>query len=113
MIRRPPRSTLFPYTTLFRSANCFLFGCRSLPRFRPVTNKKLSRNHCPAWFAITSPACPTISSSNNLRSTVSAESLQRRGSQGRQSLTRRFPVPAWFAFLGYLFLSAHPFTPPP
>src|SRR5947207_15180044 len=25
MIRRPPRSTLFPYTTLFRS-NTFLFG---------------------------------------------------------------------------------------
>src|SRR3989440_6201136 len=23
MIRRPPRSTLFPYTTLFRSAACF------------------------------------------------------------------------------------------
>src|SRR5947199_7227495 len=23
MIRRPPRSTLFPYTTLFRSALCF------------------------------------------------------------------------------------------
>src|SRR2546429_5214672 len=22
MIRRPPRSTLFPYTTLFRSCNC-------------------------------------------------------------------------------------------
>src|SRR2546430_8789856 len=26
MIRRPPRSTLFPYTTLFRSENFFLFG---------------------------------------------------------------------------------------
>src|SRR3712207_6975120 len=26
MIRRPPRSTLFPYTTLFRSPTC---GCRS------------------------------------------------------------------------------------
>src|SRR3712207_6947351 len=25
MIRRPPRSTLFPYTTLFRSANTRLF----------------------------------------------------------------------------------------
>src|SRR5258708_25003007 len=25
MIRRPPRSTLFPYTTLFRSANCAAF----------------------------------------------------------------------------------------
>src|SRR2546430_10397840 len=23
MIRRPPRSTLFPYTTLFRSSKCF------------------------------------------------------------------------------------------
>src|SRR2546429_9562417 len=25
MIRRPPRSTLFPYTTLFRSAEPFIF----------------------------------------------------------------------------------------
>src|SRR6266480_6459054 len=29
MIRRPPRSTLFPYTTLFRSC------CRPPPRCRP------------------------------------------------------------------------------
>src|SRR5260370_25070521 len=27
MIRRPPRSTLFPYTTLFRSSAAFLFFC--------------------------------------------------------------------------------------
>src|SRR3712207_7712129 len=26
MIRRPPRSTLFPYTTLFRSHTCCLFA---------------------------------------------------------------------------------------
>src|SRR5256885_3875435 len=26
MIRRPPRSTLFPYTTLFRSTTAVLFG---------------------------------------------------------------------------------------
>src|SRR3712207_7029679 len=31
MIRRPPRSTLFPYTTLFRSAR----GLRDRPRQRP------------------------------------------------------------------------------
>src|ERR1022692_5196038 len=36
MIRRPPRSTLFPYTTLFRSlrghtARCKRFGLRRLP----------------------------------------------------------------------------------
>src|SRR3712207_7923797 len=29
MIRRPPRSTLFPYTTLFRSGTC---GFKSRPR---------------------------------------------------------------------------------
>src|SRR5438477_7077737 len=29
MIRRPPRSTLFPYTTLFRSKICNLFACRN------------------------------------------------------------------------------------
>src|SRR5256886_9773971 len=26
MIRRPPRSTLFPYTTLFRSIDCYSVG---------------------------------------------------------------------------------------
>src|SRR2546430_9954232 len=32
MIRPPPRSTLFPYTTLFRSSAAF-------PRIRPATRK--------------------------------------------------------------------------
>src|SRR3712207_8775025 len=31
MIRRPPRSTLFPYTTLFRSGEMSLVGPRPLP----------------------------------------------------------------------------------
>src|SRR5260370_26692881 len=31
MIRRPPRSTLFPYTTLFRSEATELIGWRGLP----------------------------------------------------------------------------------
>src|SRR3712207_8693439 len=38
MIRRPPRSTLFPYTTLFRSSRGFRFGdvtLRSVRRVRP------------------------------------------------------------------------------
>src|SRR2546427_2795601 len=33
MIRRPPRSTLFPYTTLFRSA--FQWSGQGLPDYRP------------------------------------------------------------------------------
>src|SRR3989442_12011245 len=32
MIRRPPRSTLFPYTTLFRSTQCF----QNSPRIQPA-----------------------------------------------------------------------------
>src|SRR3712207_8970741 len=31
MIRRPPRSTLFPYTTLFRSSRCVEYGARGRP----------------------------------------------------------------------------------
>src|SRR2546428_1087244 len=31
MIRRPPRSTLFPYTTLFRSQRCLSISGNSLP----------------------------------------------------------------------------------
>src|SRR2546430_7937774 len=38
MIRRPPRSTLFPYTTLFRSVSCFvgLVGCTEAPKPSPI-----------------------------------------------------------------------------
>src|SRR5260370_20459260 len=34
MIRRPPRSTLFPYTTLFRSERSAWRGLRISPEFR-------------------------------------------------------------------------------
>src|SRR2546429_5981353 len=40
MIRRPPRSTLFPYTTLFRSQR----GCRPVRRRRRGV---VSRRHLP------------------------------------------------------------------
>src|SRR2546423_7374112 len=36
MIRRPPRSTLFPYTTLFRSAGFLRVRASVLHRFRGV-----------------------------------------------------------------------------
>ena len=41
MIRRPPRSTLFPYTTLFRSTHQLLLGSR---------NAKLSRSSIYCWL---------------------------------------------------------------
>src|SRR2546430_4300197 len=42
MIRRPPRSTLFPYTTLFRSPRSRHSGCRELAApfpTRPIERK--------------------------------------------------------------------------
>src|SRR5687767_15550524 len=55
MLRRPPRSTLFPYTTLFRSVNsavdrpwsqyfcCMLTGNREFFRKHPVATKRAIR----------------------------------------------------------------------
>src|SRR5688572_31061233 len=37
MIRRPPRSTLFPYTTLFRSSRLNVRANRGLANARPST----------------------------------------------------------------------------
>src|SRR2546426_7519776 len=46
MIRRPPRSTLFPYTTLFRSLNCSWLGDRSragIPLMRGAMSPEMGR----------------------------------------------------------------------
>src|SRR2546430_8814265 len=45
MIRRPPRSTLFPYTTLFRSQGGELQGARIL---KPETVALMTHNQLPA-----------------------------------------------------------------
>src|SRR5260221_7934148 len=49
MIRRPPRSTLFPYTTLFRSPVSGAFCCR-WPQEPPIGRRWTSpiSNTCPA-----------------------------------------------------------------
>src|SRR3712207_7075492 len=46
MIRRPPRSTLFPYTTLFRSVRLLLSGGRALRAAGPA--RPLSGRPLPA-----------------------------------------------------------------
>src|SRR5256885_11249997 len=53
MIRRPPRSTLFPYTTLFRSLKC---SAASAPR--PSKNKSSPRSKLARWTLSSAPtAC--------------------------------------------------------
>src|SRR3712207_9379759 len=44
MIRRPPRSTLFPYTTLFRSAE--QLGARARALQRPFLLEHVERRQC-------------------------------------------------------------------
>src|SRR3712207_7635960 len=41
MIRRPPRSTLFPYTTLFRSVDAVILGCTHYPLISAPINRIL------------------------------------------------------------------------
>src|SRR3989441_7022329 len=50
MIRRPPRSTLFPYTTLFRSLLERGDGEAALARFRAAT--RVAPNQPLAWFVL-------------------------------------------------------------
>src|SRR2546429_10006736 len=48
MIRRPPRSTLFPYTTLFRSSSAF--------RALPISSRKQRER----WFAMVTVAVSSL-----------------------------------------------------
>src|SRR5258708_31781229 len=55
MIRRPPRSTLFPYTTLFRSPAALTLGYRSdQQRFDPFAAGSLfaNQNYLTAGFPL-------------------------------------------------------------
>src|SRR3712207_7657961 len=45
MKRRPPRSTLFPYTTLFRSRGCVHHGARGLRAVLDVAVADLDLGH--------------------------------------------------------------------
>src|SRR3712207_8191004 len=50
MIRRPPRSTLFPYTTLFRSLIFFAFPLHPANRPGVERGKHLFEVHVPMLF---------------------------------------------------------------
>src|SRR2546427_8117235 len=45
MIRRPPRSTLFPYTTLFRSSRGLATATRARPESRSAASAARARLH--------------------------------------------------------------------
>src|SRR5258708_30001690 len=52
MIRRPPRSTLFPYTTLFRSVNLLEGSTQSIERFAEPLCLVCGKPELPATGAV-------------------------------------------------------------
>src|SRR2546430_5212293 len=77
MIRRPPRSTLFPYTTLFRSRN---LREAELIQYRRPVGFGPSSNTCPKWdpqFAHST----SVRRMNKLRSSFSSTLSLRTGAQ--------------------------------
>src|SRR2546426_12799530 len=53
MIRRPPRSTLFPYTTLFRSCGALRSAWHAVaqPRVRGVLSSRRAHHRTARWTA--------------------------------------------------------------
>src|SRR3712207_7745885 len=76
MIRRPPRSTLFPYTTLFRSRDPVRF------EFRDASGKLLTRtwNLADTMTVVNTRPTPFsfVRKSSNLRSEEHTSELQSR-----------------------------------
>src|ERR1017187_2101496 len=77
MIRRPPRSTLFPYTTLFRSRSPCRYAdsgsgpsCRGRPPPRDRKSTRLNSSHrCISYavFCLKKKTLKTVSSSSAIR----------------------------------------------
>src|SRR2546430_9264799 len=85
MIRRPPRSTLFPYTTLFRSAQgvgaCGDDGNSTVRRGRPIRERCLGsrtggRRPVGVWGRQIRPACPAEARMGPRRSEEHTSELQ-------------------------------------
>src|SRR5689334_24548525 len=79
MIRRPPRSTLFPYTTLFRS----LVGLESTCP-RSTSSRLVPLKSTP----MLSPACPSSSSFLNISTPV--HTVFRRSEEHTSELQSQF-----------------------
>src|SRR3712207_7110739 len=79
MIRRPPRSTLFPYTTLFRSARAATAATvRRMPRPGGLCFSRQASLPVADAKAATSLRPPTTSSPPSLRSEEHTAELQSR-----------------------------------
>src|SRR5438034_8176103 len=71
MIRRPPRSTLFPYTTLFRSTRTSTRNRHQVSRWRDRPSRSGSEPWCRPWSA-----CSVRENGGRVRSEEHTSELQ-------------------------------------
>src|SRR3989442_5243009 len=74
MIRRPPRSTLFPYTTLFRSPN----SSNSVQQPRNLTKSTKAKRHTSYYFYFLKPFQVYLERLQKVRSEEHTSELQSR-----------------------------------
>src|SRR3712207_8989823 len=93
MIRRPPRSTLFPYTTLFRSSSSIAcpidvpLAAASTPKCRTLSARTLLTAEPVSAF--TRPAFPTLNGKLARHSTITCPALAGRSEEHTSELQSR------------------------
>src|SRR2546422_6288033 len=96
MIRRPPRSTLFPYTTLFRSAEERLTAARRAARAADATRQAAEQalaREAPRWTEWVARRERTLSLDGERRMAEQAGGTARQGFQRlRQEAGRAAPA---------------------
>src|SRR3712207_7640042 len=87
MIRRPPRSTLFPYTTLFRSYSQIRALSRCVPRALLFPSFELGGNdgHRPAGLSCGEPDEPALADLNERLVEVDRKSTRLNSSHANIS----------------------------
>src|SRR5260370_9004878 len=81
MIRRPPRSTLFPYTTLFRSLAMAAMTCAHSAGIASHRSRQVARTIGDGWDEVNS-MCP-VASSNGFASAALSPTITTARNAGR------------------------------
>src|SRR2546422_7178140 len=93
MIRRPPRSTLFPYTTLFRS-NLLLGLHRKLPSEPPASTQEVSESEVPVHVHPFAARVPSDSKGSECQCGIhTAEAASALRSRKTQRAAKEKPMP--------------------
>src|SRR2546430_10799790 len=92
MIRRPPRSTLFPYTTLFRSSAATTGGCRPPPAAREFRSSGQD-TQCSMRQGRSEEHTSELQSQSNLVCRLLLE--KKKKIDVKTSTHRDYPTPCW------------------